>query len=208
MSTSRTCLPASVPGSRLPATSSPETGGDRSSAETEDRDPETGGHRIPAELGYRQTGDRPPVRPPVRPPDPGHRRPPASGGKPNPAIPLGLPRLGLPHVRPRSRFRRTLVSGIASFRRTLVSGVPRSPWILGALENVGVWLVFGACVVCFVGASWGEYWRSVGTKHGVIWGLFGLEKPSKTRGYGTGKRVIVFCYVSHSTGSHQGGWFG
>ena len=82
------------------------------------------------------------------------------------------------------------------------------PVLLGALENMGVWLAFGLRCARSMGTSWGEKVRSVGTKHGSIWGLFRLEKPSKTRGYGTRKQAVSFCYVSHSTGSHQGDWFG
>jgi len=73
---------------------------------------------------------------------------------------------------------------------------------------MGVWLVFGLRCVRSMETSWGEKVRSVGTKHGGIWGLFWLEKPSEIRGYGTGKRAISCCYVLHSTGSHQGDWFG
>ena len=74
----------------------------------------TGCELRPPATGQRIGGQlQPAVDTGSRLPDPGQRPPgPASGGKPNPAIPLEAARPALPHVRPRSRFWRTLVSGV------------------------------------------------------------------------------------------------
>jgi len=123
MTTRRTCLPVPVPGSRLPATSSghrigrPVDPGHRFGQRPAATGP---GHRLPATglTGHRQTASEAGTG----------QRLPASGGKPNPAIPLEAARPALPHVRPRGRFWRTLVSDVASFWRALVSGEPLRPW--------------------------------------------------------------------------------
>ena len=117
---------------RQAATGSPATGGAR---------PPDPGHRRSSASGPATGGDRRPNRRPDRP-----RLPTGSTGKPNPAIPLGVCRPALPHVRPRSRKPETSVSGVAW--RPLV--------LLGALENMGVWLVFGLRCVRSMRTFWGE----------------------------------------------------
>jgi len=122
-------LPVSVSGSRLPAAGSPATG-DRDRPPAADRRPHRSrAHRQP-ETGDRLDRDCRPAR---------------QTGKPNPAIPLEGHRHALPHVRPRSRKPETSVSDVA-----------RSPWVLGASDNMGVWLVFGLRCVLSMGTSWGE----------------------------------------------------
>ena len=160
MTTSCVCLPAPVPGSRLPAASSghrlPASG---SVASCSQRWTPAVGCRIPAS-GHR-------ARPaasggPDRRPATGKRRPASrNGGRPNPAIPLEVCRPALPHVRPRGRFRRTSVSGVPcyhvrpgeSFQRALVSDEPLCPWTsctAGSLaKHGGMALVSGSCCALY-----------------------------------------------------------